>query len=213
MLCTASHPTLQKMGRINLQTTVAVDPIAAQSILDFICCHINDEWDRLLKEFSEISNREFTFQPASGMHSIGWHVRHAIEWRYALVHVLICGHQNKEHLTCLGWENEPLVQSLTSIRSRHEPSYTVTEDVYFAQTVRDVTERDLLSLSPTRYWDTVIFPWRTNRLLDEIFQDTRHFALHRGHIREIRKAYTRCLPGTRIMSSPPSGGIDGTDHS
>lgn len=172
------------------------DLSGVRSILDFICCHIADEWDRLLREFSGISEREFKFQPTATVHSIGWHVRHAVEWRYALVHVLICGQRNEEHLTCLGWENEPLVQGLSSIRSWHEPSYTVTEDVRFAQKVCAITKMDLLSLSPARYWDTVVFPWRTNRLLDELFQDTRHFALHRGHVREIRKAYARRLLGT-----------------
>ena len=183
------------MVGINLKTTVADDPSATQLILDFVRCHVNDEWDRLLNEFSKISDRELTFQPATWVHSIGWHVRHVIEWRYALVHVLICGNRNEEHLTCLGWENEPLVHGLTSIRSWHEPSYAVTEDIRFAQRVRDVTERDLLSLPPARYWETVTFPWRTNRLLDEIFQDTRHFALHRGQIRQIRQTYARLLSG------------------
>ncbi|MGA2204230.1 MAG: DinB family protein [Terriglobales bacterium] len=183
------------MVGINLKTTVADDPSATQLILDFVRCHVNDEWDRLLNEFSKISDRELTFQPATWVHSIGWHVRHVIEWRYALLHVLIGGNRNEEHLTCLGWENEPLVHGLTSIRSWHEPSYAVTEDIRFAQRVRDVTERDLLSLPPARYWETVTFPWRTNRLLDEIFQDTRHFALHRGQIRQIRQTYARLLSG------------------
>lgn len=176
------------MVSICLKPAVAGNTTATQSILEFIHCHVNDEWDRLLQELRKLSDRDLAFQPAPGVHSIGWHIRHAIEWRYALVHVLICGNRNEEHLTCLGWEDEPLIHRLTSIRSWHEPSYKLVEDVRFAQRVREVTEKDLLSLSPARYWDTVVFPWRTNRLLDEIFQDTRHFALHRGHIRQIRKS-------------------------
>ncbi len=165
----------------------------AEPILDFVRHHFEDEWNRLAGEFSTLDYSAFTFQPGPMLHSIGWHVRHVIEWRYALVHVLISGKKNEENLTCLGWENEPLIQSLTCIRAWNEPSYTVDETLRFARNVREITDADLLSLPVTRYRETIAFPWRTNRLLDEIFQDVRHSAVHRGQIREIKKVYARGL--------------------
>ena len=178
------------------------DPSGKEPILDFIRFHIREEWDRLAAEFSSLDNSAFVFQAMPNVHSIGWHVRHVIEWRYALVHVLICGKQNEENLTCLGWEKEPLIQAITSIRHWHEPAYTVAESLRFARSVRDTTDADLLALPVARHWDTVVFPWRTNRLLDEIFQDTRHSALHRGHIREIKKEYGRRIAANRGSSNP-----------
>jgi DinB superfamily len=189
------------MASITMDPAVAWETTETPTILEFIRCHVNDEWDRLVQELRKLSDAELALKPAPGVHSIGWHIRHAIEWRYALVHVLICGHRNEAQLSCLGWENEPLIHELSSIRGWHEPSYTVVEDVLFAQWVREVTENDLLSLSPARYWDRVVFPWRTNRLLDEIFQDTRHFALHRGQIRQIRKSVCPTTPRNTLMPS------------
>jgi hypothetical protein len=163
----------------------------ADDLIKFVLHHVNDEWDRLLKEFSRFSPDEFSWQPASSVHSIGWHVRHAIDWRYGLVHVLICGNPNQEHLTCLGWENEPVIQKISSNRGWYEPVASVQEDVAYLQRVRDITNRDIQELAPSRYWQKVSFPWRTNCVLDEIFQDIRHCSLHRGHIREIKKAFAR----------------------
>lgn len=172
------------------QSTIsASNPLTAEPILEFGRFHLNDEWNRLKQEFSSLDHHVFTFQTGPVAHSIGWHVRHVAEWRYALVHVFICRNKNEERLTCLGWENEPLVQRLTSVRRWYEPCYTVAETLEFATMVRDITDADLLSLPPSRYWETVVFPWRTNRLLDEVFQDTRHSAVHRGQIREIKKTY------------------------
>jgi len=170
---------------------LASNPPDAKLLMRFIRGHFDDEWTRLIREFSTLEHDLFTLQPAPKIHSIGWHVRHVVEWRYALVHVLICGKKNQEDLSCLGWENEPLIQSITRIHSWHEPSYTISEILQFAAVVRNITDEDLLSLPPSRYWDTVAFPWRTNRVLDEIFQDIRHSAVHRGQIREIKKTYFR----------------------
>lgn len=167
------------------------NPRQSESILDFIRHHFDDEWDRLTKEVSTLDHGAFTFQPGRMAHSIGWHVRHVIEWRYALVHVLICGKKNEEGLSCLGWENEPLIQTLTPIRSWHEPCYTVAETLRFSRLVREITDADLVALPASRYSEIVRFPWRTNRVLDEVFQDTRHSAVHRGQIREIKKVYAQ----------------------
>jgi len=163
----------------------------SDTLAEFVLHHVNDEWDRLLREFSGFSRDEFSWQPAPGVHSIGWHVRHAIEWRYALVHVLICCHPNQEHLTCLGWENEAVIQKISSHQGWYEPASSVEEDVEYLQRVREITNTDIQALPPSCYWEKVLFPWRTNRLLDEVFQDIRHSSLHRGHIREIKKAYAR----------------------
>jgi hypothetical protein len=168
-----------------------IKPPVTDTLSAFLLHHVNDEWDRLLKEFSHFPEEEFVWQPAPGVHSIGWHVRHTIEWRYALVHVLICNHPHQEHLTCLGWENEPVIQRISSNQGWYEPASTVEEDVKYLQRVREITNQDIQALPPSCYWEKVSFPWRTNRMLDEVFQDIRHSSLHRGHIREIKKAYAR----------------------
>ncbi|MBZ5551003.1 MAG: DinB family protein [Acidobacteriia bacterium] len=160
-------------------------------LIDFVLQHVDDEWDRLLKEFSRLTPAQFSWQTAPGVHSIGWHVRHVIEWRYALVHVLICEQPNEEDLTCLGWENEPVVQGISSKQGWYEPASTKQEDIEYLNRVREVTKSDIQSLHPSRYWERVSFPWRTNRLLDEVFQDIRHSSLHRGQVREVRKAFAR----------------------
>lgn len=157
------------------------------SLLEFVLRHTNDEWERLRKEFSCSSPDEYTWQPGSRVHSIGWHVRHAIEWRYTLVHLLICGYRKNESLSCLGWEHEPLIQSMSDNAGWYEPNSTVQRDIEFLDRVREITNADMIKLSPERYGETVSFPWRTSSLLDQIFQDVRHSALHRGHIREIKK--------------------------
>jgi hypothetical protein len=165
--------------------------------LEFLILHIDDEWRRMTGEFSELSYEELTWQPAPLTHSMGWHVRHVIEWRYALVHVLICGHCNREQLKCLGWEGEPAVQKLASNPGEwYEPASSVGEGLDFAERIRELTNIDIRSLSPEEWWKQVSFPWRTGRLLDEVFQDVRHSAVHRGQIRELRKMY-RQLSGRR----------------
>jgi hypothetical protein len=163
-------------------------------LIEFVLRHVNDEWDRLLKEFSALPPAMFLWQPAAEVHSIGWHVRHAIEWRYALVHILICEQKNEEELTCLGWEHEPVIQRISSSQGWHEAASTKEDNVVRLKRVREVTNSDIQSLAPVRYEETVSFPWRTSRLLDEVFQDIRHSSLHRGHIREIKKAFARAHP-------------------
>ena len=56
-------------------------------LLRFVLQHIDDEWDRLLHEFVQLTPEALAWQPDPNVHSAGWHVRHVIEWRYALVHV------------------------------------------------------------------------------------------------------------------------------
>ena len=160
-------------------------------LIDFAFRHIEDEWVRLLREFSRLPTAMLSWQPAVQVHSIAWHVRHAIEWRYALVHILICKQPKEEELSCLGWEDEPVIRNISSNDGWHEPVSTKEELTAFLERVRAVTNADIRGLPPERYSEWVKFPWRSNQLLDEVFQDIRHSALHRGHIREIKKACVR----------------------
>ncbi len=159
------------------------------SILEFVLRHSNDEWDRLARECAGVSFDEFTWQPGERTHSIGWHVRHAIEWRYALVHLFLCRAKKEEELVCLGWESNPLIQSVSDNVGWYEPHFTVQKNLEFMVRVRLKTTQDLVAMPISRYWEPIRLPWRENLLLDEIFQDVRHSALHRGHIRQIRKMY------------------------
>ena len=161
------------------------------SIREFVMRHVEDEWDRLILQVSSLSQSLMLWSPASGVHSVGWHIRHVLDWRYALVHCLVCRHKVDEPLTCLGWEKEPLIQGLSSTAGWFEPRFSIEANLRYAAHVRSITNRDIEDLDPALYWTPVKFPWRNNLLLDEIFQDVRHSALHRGQIREIRKAYLR----------------------
>jgi hypothetical protein len=161
-------------------------------LVSFILHHLEDEWDRLLKEFVQLSPEAMQWQPDPNIHSIGWHVRHVIEWRYALVHVMICGHPNEEKLYCLGWEKDPVVTRLVANPGQwYEPKFSVQEDVEFGDRVRAITNADIASLPPARYSEERDFPWKRNRLLDEIAEELRHSAMHRGQMKELRKAFSR----------------------
>ena len=161
-------------------------------LLEFVLHHIDDEWNRLLKDFIQFSPEAFHWQPDTNIHSIGWHVRHVIEWRYALVHVMLCGHPNEERLYCLGWENDAEVNKLAANPGEwFEPRFSVQDDVLFADRVRAITAADIAALPPARWSEEKTFPWGANRVLDEIFEEARHSALHRGHLRELKKAYAR----------------------
>ena len=164
-------------------------------LLRFVLHHIEDEWDRLLHEFVQFTPEAFTWQPDPNLHSIGWHVRHVIEWRYALVHVWIGGRPNEERLLCLGWENDSTIRKLVANPGEwYEPQATVQETVQFADRVRTLTNREIAELPPARFSEEMVFPWRPNRVLDEIFEETRHSALHRGQMRELKKLYAKRKP-------------------
>lgn len=158
-------------------------------LLDFVVRQIDDEWDRLISECSAIPLHEFRWRPGHRRHSIAWHVRHVAEWRYALVHVLICGKANEEQLTCLGWEHEPLIERISANSGWADPEFTVEETLAYTSKVREITNEDILALTPTIYGLEVTFPWRRTRIIDEIVQDTRHSSLHRGHVRELRRTF------------------------
>jgi len=83
-------------------------------LLRFLLQQIDDEWDRLLHEFVQLTPEALTWQPDPNIHSAGWHVRHIIDCRYALVHVMICRHRNEEQLYCLGWESDPVMNKLAA---------------------------------------------------------------------------------------------------
>lgn len=165
--------------------------MSAQSAIEFVRQEIEDEWDRLLKEFSLLSSGEFTWQLNARFHSIGWHVRHIIEWRYALIHIWICRQRVDEAMYCLGWENEPIVQAISHNRGWYEPSFSVWEDLRLLDRVRAITRHDLDAIDPRRYEKPIAFPWRSNSVLAEISQDLRHSALHRGQVRQLRMMYAQ----------------------
>ena len=162
-------------------------------LLRFVLHHIEDEWARFLHDFIQLSPEAFTWQPDANIHSAGWHVRHVIEWRYALVHVWIGGHANEEKLFCLGWENDPAVNKLAANPGQwYEPRFTVSDDIHFADLVRGITNADIASLPPARFSEEMTFPWKQNsRVLDEIAEELRHSALHRGHVQELKKLFSR----------------------
>jgi hypothetical protein len=161
-------------------------------LVRFILHHIDDEWNRLLKEFVQLTPEAFQWQPDPNIHSIAWHVRHVMEWRYALVHVLICGRPNEEQLFCLGWETDPSIKKLVANPGQwFEPRFSMQEDVEFGDRVRVITNSDIAGFPPARYSEVIDFPWGSNRALDEIAEELRHSATHRGQMRELRKSYTR----------------------
>ncbi len=162
-------------------------------LLRFVLHHIEDEWDRLLHEFVQLSPEAFIWQPDPNIHSAGWHVRHVIDWRYALVHVCIGGHENEEKLLCLGWENDPAVNKLAANPGQwYEPRFMVSDNIHFADRVRAITNADIASLPPARFSEEMTFPWKQNsRVLDEIAEELRHSALHRGHVQELKKLFSR----------------------
>ncbi len=164
--------------------------MSVPTAIEFVKQEIEDEWDRLLKDCSKFSSSEFTWQPNARFHSIGWHIRHVIEWRYALIHIWICRQRLDEALYCMGWEHEPTIQAISCNRGWYEPSFSVSDDFRLLERVRAVTRQDLEALDQRRYEEPVIFPWRSNSILAEISQDLRHSALHRGQIRQIRAMYT-----------------------
>jgi hypothetical protein len=161
-------------------------------LLAFVLHHIEDEWDRFLHEFVQLSPEAFHWQPDPNLHSAGWHVRHVVEWRYAIVHVWISGKSNEEKLSCLGWENDETIRKLAANPGEwFDPRHTMAETVQFADRVRQLTNAEIAALPPSRFSEEFKFPWRPNRILDEIFEETRHSALHRGHVRELKKLYSR----------------------
>ena len=161
-------------------------------LLRFVLHHIEDEWDRLLHEFVQVAPEAFAWQPDPNLHSIGWHVRHIIEWRYALVHCMILRQPNEEKLYCLGGETEPVVQKLAANPGVwYEPKFTVGENVHFADRIRGITNAEIAGLPPARFSEEIVFPWKPGRVLDEIAEELRHSALHRGHVQELKKLYSR----------------------
>ena len=162
-------------------------------LLRLVLHHVEDEWDRLLHEFVQFTPEAFTWQPDPNLHSIGWHVRHIIEWRYALVHALILRQPNEEKLYCLGWETDPVVNKLAANPGVwYEPRFTVAEDLQLADRVRGITNADVAGLPPARFSEEMDFPWKAkSRVLDEIAEEPRHSALHRGHVQELKKLYAR----------------------
>jgi len=162
-------------------------------LLRFLLQQIDDEWDRLLHEFVQLTPEALTWQPDPSIHSAGWHVRHIIDCRYALVHVMICRHRNEEQLYCLGWESDPVMNKLAANPGVwFEPKFTVGDNVKFADRVRGITDSDIASLPPARFSEEMDFPWKSrSRVLDEIAEELRHSAMHRGHLQELKKLYAR----------------------
>jgi hypothetical protein len=191
--------------------------VSAQNAIEFVKQEIEGEWDRLLQELTQFSSEEFTWQPTARFHSISWHVRHVVEWRYALIHVWICRQRVDEAMYCLGWEGEPIVQAISRNRGWYEPSFSIRDDLRLFERVRTVTRQDLEAMDARRYQERIAFPWRINNVLGEISQDLRHSALHRGQIRQIRTMYTQrdCFTTASTAIRPrslTSSGHLGQDH-
>ncbi len=165
----------------------------SNELLSFLQVQIANEWHEFVEELRNCTDEMLTWQPSARTHSMGWHFRHVLEWRYAVVHVVIAGQPSQERLTCLGWEDHADVRRLVSNPGQwYEPRDTVAQIMELGERVRRVTDDDLAKFPPEYYFREHEFPWAKNRLLDEMFEDcVRHSAMHRGQIRELKKAWAR----------------------
>ncbi len=163
----------------------------ASELFDFVLVSINNEWEQFFGDLVGFAPDALLWQPAPRLHSAGWHLRHLVEWRYAAIHVMICGQPNLERLYCLGSENDNEVRRLAANPGEwFEPRFSTDELRLFAQGVRHITEADIRALPHERYFETRQFPWGQNTLLNEIMEEgVRHSALHRGQARELRKLW------------------------
>src|SRR5512146_1565828 len=83
-------------------------------LLDFVLININNEWREFFADLDSFTPEALRWKPAPPLHSAGWHLRHLVEWRYAAIHVMICGKKNEEPLYCVGWENDPVIRALAA---------------------------------------------------------------------------------------------------
>lgn len=152
---------------------------------------VDHEFDKFRRELEKIPAGAVTWQPAPRVHSIGWHLRHAFEWRYLLSHVWIGGQPCEEKLYCLGWEDAPDVRAVAANPGEwFEPKYTLAELRAFAERVYRIARADLAAFPAARYNERRKFSWGETRLIDELFEEgTRHLAVHTGHALELKKLW------------------------
>lgn len=152
-----------------------------------------DEWTRLLDEVEDLPDAGWVWQPAPQQHSIGWHVRHLAEWRYVIVHGIISELPLREKLYCLGWEKDPDVKKFASNPGLwFEPNYKRDEQLAFLDKMRQTTNGDMVAIPTGRYREEMNFPGGRRRIYDQLMlEGLQHASLHRGQIRELRKAWSR----------------------
>ncbi len=163
----------------------------SSQLLDFVLESINNEWGQFFGDLDAFPPEALVWQPAPRVHSAGWHLRHSLEWRYAAIHVMICGQASEDRLYCLGSETDPEIRRLAANPGEwFEPHYSLAELRRFAEEIRAIMEADILGLSPDRYFEARQFPWGRNTVLNEILEEgVRHSALHRGHALELKKLW------------------------
>ncbi len=163
----------------------------SSELLDFVLASIHNEWEQFFGDLDAFPAGGLCWQPAPRLHSAGWHFRHLLEWRYAALHVMICGLSNDERLFCLGAENDAEIRRLAANPGEwFEPRFSLAELRQFAERIRGLTEADIRALPRERYFETKQFPWGQNTILNEVLEEgVRHSALHRGHARELRKLW------------------------
>jgi DinB family protein len=169
-------------------------------LLDFLLEQVDHAWTYVRDEFDKLPEDAIQWQPAPHIHSIGWHLRHAFEWRYLLSHVWLSGHPCEEKLYCLGWESAPEVQKVAADPGKwFEPRFTRAELLQFAERSYRIARADLAAFPPDRYTEQRTFSWGTTRLIDELFEEgVRHPALHLGHVLELKKLWAaRSQGGSR----------------
>lgn len=163
------------------------------ALRDVVLSSTDDEWTRLVEEVQELPDQAWTWQPAPQQHSIGWHVRHVAEWRYLIVHGIISELPLREKLYCLGWEKDPEMRKLSANPGIwFEPTYKAEEQLSFVDKIRQTTNTDIAALHSGRFLEEMVFPGGRRPIFDELmFQGLAHTALHRGQIRELKKAWQR----------------------
>ncbi len=164
---------------------------AESPVLAFMLEQIDHAYEYVRAAMEKLPEDAIRWQPAPRIHSIGWHLRHAFEWRYLLSHVWIGGHAAEEKFYCLGWENSPDVKAVAANPGEwFEPAFTRDELLAFAEKSYRTARADLAAFPPARYSETRRFAWGTSRLIDELFEEgVRHPALHLGHVLELKKLW------------------------
>lgn len=161
------------------------------AVLNFMLEQIDHAYEYVRAEMEKLPEEAIRWQPGARIHSIGWHLRHAFEWRYLLSHVWIGGHPADETFYCLGWENSPDVKAVAANPGKwFEPTFTRNELLAFAEKSYRTARADLVAFPRERYGETRQFAWGTSRMIDELFEEgVRHPALHLGHVLELKKLW------------------------
>ena len=170
-----------------------MNSLMSLDLRDIVLTTSNEEWDHLVEEVRDLPDSSWTWQQSAQQHSIGWHVRHLVEWRYLVVHGIISELPLREKLTCLGWEKDPEIRKIAANPGIwHEPSYTRDQQLEFLDKIRQTTTTDIAALATGRFREELTFPGGRRTIFEElILQGLHHSALHRGQIRELKKICTR----------------------